>query len=165
MTDLIGGSLSEIEDLGTTSRDVGAQTGQAFDDVRARTDAFTGEIEEMAQRLEADVEEFAARVESEAARLSTRAGATNWAGLSGDAKRDRLERLHADAVAFEGRAQQDVSSFRASLQGLVDDHYDHIATDMARVVAGMREVHEAEAAHAASFAQAARDLDQAAARG
>lgn len=165
MSDLIGGSLSDIEQLAATSREVGEQAGQDFDDVRARTGAFTGEIEELAGRLQRDFEEFTARVRAEAARLASRAEATNWLGLSGDAKRARLERLHADAGAFEGRAMQDVAAFRSSLQALVQDHYDHVATDMATVVSGMREAHQAEADHATSFAAAARDLDQAAAGG
>lgn len=165
MVDLIGGSLSEIEDLAATSRDVGDTTSQVFADVQQRTTAFTGDIEQMAQRLQADFEEFTGRVEAEAARLSSQAGATNWAGRSGDAKRERLAQVHADAAAFESRAMQDVTSFRSALTSLVDEHYDHIATDMGRVIEQMREVHEAEATHAASFAQAARDLDQSAALG
>lgn len=165
MADLIGGSLSEIEHLGVTSQRVGDDAGAVFADVEGRTSAFTGDIEEMSQRLESDFREFTERVESEAARLATEAGGTNWAGLSGAATRDRIEAIHADARAFGGRAMEDVAGFRAHLQQLVQDHYDHIATDMGAVIEQMQDVHRSEAEHAARYAQAARELDEAAAHG
>ncbi len=163
MADLIGGSLSEIEQLSATSQRVGDEAGAVFADVQGRTAAFTGDIEEMAQRLESDFQEFTERVESEAARLASEASATNWAGLSGAATRDRIDAIHADARAFSGRAMEDVASFRTHLQQLVQDQYDHIATDMGAVINQMQEVHQSEAEHAARYAQAARELDESAA--
>ncbi len=163
MTDLIGGSLSEIEHLGVTNQRVADDAGAVFADVEGRTAAFTGDIEEMAQRLEADFQAFTERVESEAARLAAEAGATNWAGQSGAATRDRVEAIHADARAFGGRAMEDVAGFRSHLQQLVQEHYDHIATDMGSVIEQMQEVHRSEAEHAARYAQAARELDESAA--
>lgn len=165
MVDQIGGSVSEILQLGIDGQRVGDETGEVFEIVRARADAFTADIEQMVQRLQQDVTEFADEVESRAAQLASTAAATNWMGRSGDAKRARLDDIHAAAGTFADRAMADVEEFRASLTSLVDSQYDHVARDMGAVVAEMQEVHRSEADHAANFARAARDLDLAAARG
>lgn len=165
MADLIGGSLSEIEQLGAISQQVGADTGSVFADVRGKTDLFNGDIEEMTQRLEGDFQAFTDRVASEANRLASEASATNWAGLSGDAKRERLGEIHANSQTFAEQAMGNVQSFRSSLQTLVSEYYEHIGEEMGAVIEQMQEVHTAEADHAARFAAAARELDATAAAG
>lgn len=163
MADLIGGSLSDIEQLATTTRDVGEHTSTGYEEVRSRTAAFTGDIQDMTRRLQADFQSFAEEVSAEASRLESVAGATNWQGRSGDAKRERLAELRTRATQFEQRALGDVETFRGALTDLVERHYEHIGTQMRTTIESMREAHDAEAVHASNYARAARELDESAA--
>lgn len=165
MANLIGGSLSDIEQLATATRDAGEQTGAVYEEVRSRTAGFTTDIQEMTQRLRGDFEAFTGQVDAEATRLESVAEATNWQGRSGEAKRARHAELRARVTQFEHRAMEDVQSFRAALTDLVERHYDHIGTQMRTTIEAMQETHRAEAMHATNYASAARELDESAALG
>ncbi|MBY5162419.1 hypothetical protein [Salsipaludibacter albus] len=142
---------------------MGDQTHAVYEQVHSRTSAWTGEIQEMTARLRTDFEHFTEEVQAEAARLESVGGATNWQGRSGAAARERLAELRAHATAFRDRAMADVETFRTALEQLVERHYDHIGTEMRATVEAMQQANEAEAAQAAGYARAARELDESAA--
>lgn len=157
---IIGGAISDIADLESATQQTGDEAGEFFAEVRGKADAFNGDIEDMVTRLKSDIDEFGALIEERASALARTAEGTEWHGLAADAKRQRMDEMHAHATSFQNQAMANAETFRGQLQGLVSNYYDHIATEMGATITEMQEVHTSEAQHTASYNQSLQDIDQ-----